>query len=217
MFTGLIEKAGRLASLTTTDGGSVLHIGHEPWDTPLEKGESIAVQGVCLTVTACDRPGEFTCDVLDESVQRSNLGRKNPGARLNLERALRAGDRLGGHIVSGHVDGTGAVASVKPAGRDHVIRIECGTDLLEGIVKKGSVACDGISLTVSALGSSWFEVNIIPATWQTTSLNELRSGDIVNIETDMIGKFVRRYLQASQSPDTPSNLTMEHLERAGFV
>jgi riboflavin synthase len=217
MFTGLIQKVGRLTSLTRADGGGVLHIGHEPWETPLEKGESISVHGVCLTVTACDRAGEFVCDVLDETVQRSNLWLKKPGYRLNLERALRASDRLGGHIVSGHVDGTGAVASLKPRGRDQVVRIECSADLLTGIVEKGSVACDGISLTVSALGSSWFEANIIPTTWETTSLNDLRSGDSVNIETDMIGKFVRRYLQASQSPDTHSNLTMEHLERAGFV
>lgn len=217
MFTGLIQKVGRLGSLSRMDGGCVLHVGYEPWETSLEKGESIAVQGVCLTVTTCDRPGEFACDVLDETVRRSNLGLKKSGNMLNLERALRVGDRLGGHIVSGHVDGTGTVASVKPTGRDHVIRIECGADLLQGSVEKGSVAFDGISLTVSAVGSSWFEVHIIPLTWQTTSLNELRSGDIVNIETDMIGKFVRRHLQTSQSQDTHSNLTMEHLEQAGFV
>jgi riboflavin synthase len=215
MFTGIIEKVGRLVEWDKSSGGASLRISHDPWDVPPVKGDSIAVQGVCLTVTSCDRK-EFACDVLDETLARSNLKSKSSGAHLNLERALRAGDRLGGHIISGHVDGTGRAISVTAAGRDQVLRIECGADLMTGIIEKGSVACDGASLTVSAVGPSWFDVNIIPFTWQQTSLSHLRPDDTVNIETDILGKYVRHNLKGLES-ESARNITMEDLQRAGFV
>lgn len=215
MFTGIIEKVGRLVEWDKSSGGASLRISHDPWDVPPAKGESIAVQGVCLTVTSC-RQNDFVCDVLDETLAKSNLNSKASGAHLNLERALRASDRFGGHIISGHVDGTGRVISATPAGRDHVLKIECNDELMAGIIENGSVACDGVSLTVSSTGSSWFEMTIIPFTWQQTSIAYLRPDDTANIETDVLGKYVRRYLkEPTAAPER--RLTMENLLRAGFV
>jgi len=213
MFTGIIQKVGQLAGLEGGGDGWRLVVAHAAWDTPLEKGESVAVQGVCLTVTDSDT-GQFSCDILDETLDRCNLKSSRPGELLNLERALRASDRMGGHMVSGHVDGMGRVTSRCQAGRDWVLEIACPDGLMSGIVGKGSVACDGVSLTVSAVSERAFSVHLIPATWQGTSLHARSVGAAVNIETDMMGKYVRHELRGM---GRGAPIDVEGLRRAGFV
>jgi riboflavin synthase len=210
MFTGLIQKVGKLAGKKPRGEGMVFTITHDAWDSPLIQGESVAVQGVCLTVTTI-RAGEFSCDVLNETVNKSNLGKKDTGAPLNLERALRADERLGGHIVSGHVDGLGKVMAFDQKGSDWILEVTCDESLLRGIVPKGSIAIDGISLTIAELRSKSFTVHLIPHTLANTSLQALKRGHTVNLETDIIGKYVQRYLERIQ-PAT--GVTLEKLHSA---
>ncbi|MDD4872393.1 MAG: riboflavin synthase [Kiritimatiellae bacterium] len=214
MFTGLIEKIGTLKSRHKDQEGTVLTIEHALWEMPVQKGESIAVNGVCFTVTGVTE-GTFTCDVLDETLSVTNFGTKEVGAKLNLERAIRVGDSIGGHFVSGHIDGVSRLVSISNAGRDKVLRFESGDNLLHDMVMKGSVACDGVSLTISALADSWFEVNVIPFTWTHTTLCNLRDGDTVNIETDMLGKYVRRSIETGQK--SMHGLDFDNLRMAGFI
>ena len=215
MFTGLVQKKGIFNGLLRRDGGTVMDIACSLWaDDPLVKGESVAVQGACLTVVDISVTG-FTADVLDETLACTNFEELKPGDALNLERALRLGDRLGGHIVSGHIDGVGTVKSISKVGRDFCVRLSCEAKLARYIVFKGSVAVDGISLTVSAVPSSVeFEVSIIPTTWSETSLGSRVVGDSVNLETDIIGRYVERL---SQDEGTGSSrLTMDKLVQSGF-
>lgn len=212
MFTGLIQQVGRLTARTRQGGGWSLAISHEPWPEPIELGESVAVQGACLTVTTILGNG-FTADVLDETLARTALGQLPTGGRVNLERALRLSDRLGGHLVCGHVDECGRVAAVRPCGRDRVMRVSGSTGLCRQTVMKGSVAIDGVSLTISGLGDDWIEVNVIPHTWAATSLSDRQPGDPVNLEGDLIGKYVARLL----NPAGCNGLTVETLAKAGFI
>jgi len=197
MFTGLIQKVGKLKGLTRKGRGAILEVGHEPWVAPLECGESVSVQGACLTVTSA-ASASFKCDALAETLQRTTLSTCRQGALLNLERAMRTDDRFGGHVVSGHVDGTGVVSEIREQDGDHVLRVNCDASLLDGIVPKGSIACQGVSLTVTGLGDSWFEVSIIPYTWEHTCFHAMKRGDTVNLETDVIGKYIRKYIGASR-------------------
>lgn len=211
MFTGIIERMGTAVGLVRGGAGNQLRVRCEAWGHALLRGESVAVQGVCLTVAACSA-AEFTCDVLGETLARSNLGAVRHGDRLNLERALRADSRLGGHFVSGHVDGTGRVRQVLQRGAERVVRIEYPRLLSGGLVWKGSVACDGVSLTVARLTHEWFEVHLVPVTWQSTSLQALRAGDAVNLEADMLGRYARH-----ASRGETDGVTFERLARAGFT
>lgn len=215
MFTGLVQKKGVFNGLSRRNGGTVMDIACSPWtDDPLVKGESVAVQGACLTVVNITATG-FTADVLDETLACTNFVDLKPGDALNLERALRLSDRLGGHIVSGHIDGVGAVKSISKVGRDFCVRLSCEAKLARYIVFKGSVALDGISLTVSAVPSLVeFEVSIIPTTWSETSLGSRVVGDNVNLETDLIGRYVERLLQNEGTGCSP--LTLDKLVQSGF-
>ena len=214
MFTGLIQKVGQLAGLERKTGETKLIVTHDPWDKPLEPGESIAVQGICLTVTSATS-GRFNADVLDETLNRTSLESKRTGSMLNLERAMRAEDVYGGHMVTGHIDGTGKVSAIRTIGTYQVIEIKCRSELMTGMVAKGSIACDGISLTIAMLKNDSFEVHIIPHTFEHTSLRELRVGEAMNMETDVIGKYVRRYMEELNK--AKSNINMETLTKTGFV
>jgi len=212
MFTGLIQKVGRVVKVERAGKNGVITIAHDPWDEVLTLGESVAVQGICLTVVRSDL-NQFVCDLLGETLKRTNLAAASRGTPVNLERALRASDRIGGHFVTGHADGTGEVVRLEKIGSDWMLGIECHPDLVHGIAMKGSIACDGVSLTVTALSPVGFEVNLIPFTWQNTSLNRLKIGGAVNLETDLIGKHVRRFIEGR---DSSSRITWDKLHKAGF-
>jgi riboflavin synthase len=212
MFTGLIEQVGTLDAIEQRGNGAQFRITHAPWPDAVAVGESIAVEGACLTVAACG-PRHFTCDVLRETLDVTTLGGLVRGARVNLERAMRVDGRFGGHLVSGHIDTIGDVVRLDPTGRDWVMEIACGDGAARGIVYKGSIAVNGISLTVSKAGPDRFEVTIIPYTLTHTSLDAVRPGSRVNLELDMIGKYVRQAVAEQNRPE----LGMDDLRRAGFV
>ncbi|MDA3924370.1 MAG: riboflavin synthase [Kiritimatiellae bacterium] len=211
MFTGLVQKLGILKNIDKINEGWSLEISYDKWRDELELGESIAVQGACLTVTGFTDTS-FKADLLDETMKITALRSLSSGSKVNLERALALGDRLGGHIVSGHVDETGSILSIKNRGRDFVLRVACSTDLARHSVLKGSITIDGISLTISGLGNDWIEVNIIPHTWDVTSFASRKTGDCVNLEGDIIGKYVAR-LMGKES----SGITEEMLRENGFM
>ena len=199
MFTGLIEEQGRV--LTPPRNGK-LSLAASKVTEGLSLGDSIAVNGVCLTVSAFSGQ-RFTADVMPETLHRSNLGELRTGSLVNLERALPATGRFGGHFVSGHIDGVGSLLSVRPEGNALIFSIRAAPELLRGIVEKGSVAIDGISLTVVEVTETLFSVSVIPHTAAVTTLAGKRPGDRLNLETDMIGKYVPRALSLAQ----PSNNT----------
>ena len=208
MFTGIIQKIGTVKRVSRGEG-LVVEIGFEPWARPLEEGESVAVNGVCLTVAKCDQT-RFTADVLDETVSRTGIGDLIPGEKVNLERALRAGDSMGGHIVQGHVDCRGTVRAKLPKGRDFQLQVRCGRVLAAQSVLKGSVAIDGVSLTISAIGDDWIGVDLIPTTAAETILGAKKVGDKVNLEGDIVGKYIAKNT-------AKTGLTQEALARAGFL
>lgn len=209
MFTGLVQKVGKLERLSRRDGGWVLRIACEPWSTPLQLGESVAVQGACLTVVEADQSG-FTADILDETMARCALRHKKVGSELNLERALALGDRLGGHIVTGHVDAVGTVRGIVGAGRDIELQLDCPVEISNGTVEKGSITIDGVSLTVVSTGEGRLSVALIPHTLSATSLKTLRIGDYVNLESDYIGKYVAKFLSSVRKPELTETLLKEN-------
>jgi len=195
MFTGIVQRLGHISSIKM-DGtaGRITMRPNRPFDQKINLGDSIAVNGVCLTVAAMDGE-DLMFDVLAETFDKTNLGDKTPGDLVNLEPALALGDTLGGHIVTGHVDGTGVVANIEQTGRDFKFTIECSRDLQMLMVYKGSIALDGISLTVAELTDSGFVVHIIPHTIQETDMSEFKVGTKINLEADILGKHVQRILE----------------------
>lgn len=208
MFTGIIEETGKVLRV---EPGKI-HIQAEKTLEGTKLGDSIAVNGVCLTVTALGR-SDFTADVMPETWKRSSLGTLKSGSGVNLERAMAADGRFGGHIVSGHIDGTGTVEAVRKDQNAIRYTIRTQPELTRGIVEKGSIAIDGISLTVTMVQKERFEVSIIPHTLKETTLGDKRKGSVVNLENDIIGKYVERLLSLEQ---TETTLTKEFLLRAGF-
>lgn len=194
MFTGIIEEVGRVRQI----GGGVLSIDAQRVLEDVQLGDSICVNGICLTVTSFDAR-HFTADVMPETIRRTSLAELKKGSPVNLERALTLASRLGGHIVSGHIDGTGEVLSLKQEGNAVLLNIQATPALLRYIVEKGSVAIDGISLTVAAVGDSDFTVSLIPHTLQSTNLHTKKKGSHVNIETDIVGKYIERLLMGGSS------------------
>ena len=201
MFTGLIEDLGSVSSLELDDEGARVRIATR-LAAELGEGDSIAVNGVCLTATEVRADG-FTAEVMSETLRRSSLSALRSGAAVNLELPLRAGDRLGGHVVQGHVDGTGTVTAILADGIARVLEVEVEPRLTRYLVEKGSVALDGVSLTVSAIGEQGFAVSLIPETLQRTRLSDVEVGAEVNVEVDVLAKHVERLMGSQvQAPTT---------------
>lgn len=222
MFTGIIEEIGTISSVAEGSLSAVVTIQASKVLEGSQAGDSIAVNGVCLTVTSI-HGGLFTADVMAETLRRSSLGRLSKGSRVNLERAMHANGRFGGHIVSGHIDGTGTIVS--KAREDNAVWVTINTDkrILKYIVEKGSIAIDGTSLTVAAVNDSdsTFSVSVIPHTAKETIILGKGAGDIVNLENDVIGKYVERLLAFKEEPVNSANnsapeITMDFLMENGF-
>ena len=213
MFTGLIEGRGTIERLAGDRSGMRLRVGAAFLEATV-RGESIAVDGVCLTATECG-PGWFEAVLTEETLSRTTLGRRAAGEQVNLEQALRLGDRLGGHLVQGHVDGVGNVVETQRERTGARIRIVFPTGLSPLIVEKGSIAVDGISLTVAARDAAWFEAALIPETLAVTTLSLRSPGDPVNLEVDIIGRYVLEALRGRERSE-PFALTRELLARHGF-
>jgi riboflavin synthase len=196
MFTGIVEEMGELVSLDLDGDSARLAFRAPVVSGDAVHGASIAVNGVCLTVV--DVTGvTVSADVMPETLERSTLGGLRPGEKVNLERAVRASDRLGGHIVQGHVDGVEEIHSRTPGERWDVVRIGLSDSLARYVAEKGSIAVDGVSLTVSAIGDDWFEVSLIPTTLDLTTLGLRKPGEWVNLEVDVIAKYVERVMRGS--------------------
>jgi len=197
VFTGIVEELGVLVDKAELTDAARFTIRGPLVTADAGHGDSIAVNGVCLTVVEVLGDGEFTADVMGETLNRSSLGDVGVGSRVNLERAATVNSRLGGHIVQGHVDGTGGVISRTPFDHWEVVRIGLPPALSRYVVEKGSITVDGVSLTVSAVGDDWFEVSLIPTTRELTTLGQAVVGDTVNLEVDIIAKYVERLLTAT--------------------
>jgi riboflavin synthase len=194
MFTGIIEHLGRVRGIRLEEGGARLVVEAGPLAHDAALGDSVAVNGVCLTVV--EKDGEsLSFDAVRETLHRSSLGDLTEGAPVNLERPMRADGRFDGHIVQGHVDTTAVLASETPEGDSRRLRFTVAPSMLRYVVEKGSITVEGISLTVAALGPDWFEVVIIPHTWRVTNLGSRAIGSAVNIEVDVLAKYVERLLQ----------------------
>jgi riboflavin synthase len=196
MFTGLIEAVGEIADVKTSPGGYRIRI-RTPLAADLASGDSLAVNGVCLTVVAADG-GEVQADIGPETARVTTLGSLRQQQRVNLERSMRADGRVGGHFVQGHVDAPGFVEEIRPDGDSHWLAISFDSSLAPYLIRKGSIAVDGVSLTIAGLGEHVFDVMIIPFTWANTALSSLKVGERVNIECDMIGKYVARSLELAE-------------------
>jgi riboflavin synthase len=213
MFTGIVEELGEVTARDVLSDAARLTIRGAVVTADAGHGDSIAVNGVCLTVAELLPGGQFTADVMAESLNRSNLGELQVGSRVNLERAAAVNSRLGGHIVQGHVDGTGHIVTRTPSEHWEVVRIEMPAEVARYVVEKGSITVDGISLTVSGLGGEpgdWFEVSLIPTTRELTTLGRAPVGTPVNLEVDVIAKYVERLLSrdtgaGSSFTDTSQN------------
>ena len=193
MFTGIVEELGEVTDRRPLADSARLTVRGPLVTSDARSGDSIAVNGVCLTVVDVEA-GAFTADVMKESLDRSSLGALAPGSPVNLERAVPVTGRLGGHVVQGHVDGTGQVLRVDPQERWTVVRVALPEALARYVVEKGSITVDGVSLTVSAVGDDWFEVSLIPSTLAATTLGTRSSGDVVNLEVDVMAKYVEKLL-----------------------
>ncbi len=216
MFTGLIESTGKIKSRTVSGGAGKLVIKAENMLPGLKFGESIAVNGVCLTLEQELSDGSLEFHTLEETLHRTNLGKTPIGGSVNLERALKLGDRFGGHLVSGHVDAVAAVISLKKTGSDYELRVCLPEQLRPFLVEKGSIAIDGISLTLVDLTEDTFSVHLIPVTLDETALKFRQKGDLVNLEADVIGKYVQKQLSLMEVAGKLSKVTLELLKNSGW-
>ena len=215
MFTGIVEELGQVKALSLRGNSGTLTVKAKKVLEGTKIGDSIAVNGVCLTVTNM-KNNEFSADVMAETVRRSSLGALRDGSYVNLERAMAADSRFGGHIVSGHIDGTGAITQVRRDDNALWYTVEASPALLRYIVEKGSIAMDGISLTVAAVEADRFSVSVIPHTAAVTALGRKRPGDVVNLETDIIGKYVEKLLRPAEPAAPRAGLSLEFLMENGF-
>lgn len=216
MFTGIVEEKGKVKSIKKGAKSAVLSIeGNKIFDD-VRLGDSIAVNGVCLTVTSYGK-NVFTADVMNETLQRSSLGSLKSGSEVNLERAMAANGRFGGHIVSGHIDGTGVISDMTKDDIAIWVTISTTAEILRLIVEKGSIAIDGISLTVAKVSNTDFAVSVIPHTGVNTTLLDKKVGDVVNLENDITGKYIEKLLGLSKEEKKPeSRITKDFLTKYGF-
>ncbi len=213
MFTGIIEEVGTIQTIQNGGNSSFIKVKAEKILEDIHIGDSIAVNGVCLTVTNYSKE-MFCADVMNETLRRSSLGSLKNGSPVNLERAMSANGRFGGHIVSGHIDGTGNISSVKNDGIAIWYTINTIPEIMDYIIEKGSIAIDGISLTVAKVSENDFSVSIIPHTAQQTILSYKKAGDVVNLENDIVGKYIKKFI----NPDNKkSNINMNFLAENGFI
>lgn len=214
MFTGIVEELGTVKQVVSGSAWGQIEIAGREVLEGTKLGDSIAVNGVCLTVTNL-RSGSFTADVMAETMRRSNLGSLKKGDQVNLERAMAADGRFGGHMVSGHIDGTGVISQMKQEGNAVWVTVDTSEELMRLIVEKGSIAIDGISLTVAKEMPGAFQVSIIPHTGEETTLLKKKPGAVVNLENDMIGKYVEK-LMRKEPEGGGSSLTLDFLKQHGF-
>ncbi|MGI8466881.1 MAG: riboflavin synthase [Pyrinomonadaceae bacterium] len=216
MFTGIIEELGKISSLETRGGGARIKISARVVTENTAEGDSIAVNGVCLTALDV-AANSFSADVSQETLNRSTLRNLKIGSVVNLERAAMVSTRLGGHIVQGHVDGCGTFLSAKQSGEFWTIRVSFPREIGQYLVYKGSISVEGISLTIANLTDDFFEIAVIPKTWELTNLSSLKTGDAVNLEADVIAKYVERILLYGRTEQKTEGVTMEKLRKTGFV
>lgn len=219
MFTGLVEEIGQLQARESSRGGARLVISAgQQFLKDVQIGDSIAVNGVCLTVTGL-AAGNFSAEVAPETLRKSNLGALSPGEGLNLERALTLGSRLGGHLVSGHIDAAGSLVQRRPEGKAVMMRFKIPAELSRYLVPQGSIAIDGVSLTIFGLNKGEFTVSLIPHSAGQTTLGRKKPGDRVNIEVDLIGKYVEKLLQpySGSEKEEEKGLTTNFLKEHGFI
>lgn len=217
MFTGIIEEVGTIQELRLISQGAIIAVASQRCTQSLNIGDSIAVNGVCLTATQIDA-GFFKADMSAETLRISSFKLLKQGSRVNLERSLRVGDRLGGHIVQGHVDGVGRFISKAASGDGWEITFDFPRELERYLVYKGSISVNGISLTLASLSRGVFSVAVIPHTFESTNLGQLVSGDLVNLEVDILGKYFERFFQLGiqQNDKGGSRLTSDYLKEQGF-
>ena len=217
MFTGIIEEIGTVQSVKRSQSSLTLEIAGSVIFDDLKIGDSVAVNGVCLTATTIGS-GRFTADVMPESVKMTTLLQVSTGSKVNLERAMAANGRFGGHVVAGHVDGQGTIIGKDHVGNSIVFRITTDSDILHYVIYKGSITVDGASLTVSKVGPSWFEISIIPHTIGNTILQYTSIGTTVNLETDIFGRYIEHFMKRpKEAPSKQGNVTMDTLLSNGFL
>ena len=214
MFTGIVEEIGLVENVKKGPASASVTINAPAVTAGTKTGDSIAVNGICLTVTSL-AGSTFTADIMHESLNRSSLSDLRRGCRVNLERAMAEDGRFGGHIVSGHVDGTGIISAIREDDNAVWYTVRTSPAIMRYIVEKGSVTIDGVSLTVAAVTEDSFSVSVIPHTRQVTIMGDLRAGDKVNLENDIIGKYVEKFLKPEET-SVKSNITREFLTRCGF-
>lgn len=215
MFTGIVEEVGRIKKIERNTVSARITIEAEKILEDVKEGDSIAVNGICLTVTSFTK-NTFLADVMHETMNRTTLGKLKEGSPVNLERALLAMGRFGGHMVSGHIDGRGKISQIKRDENAVLFTIEAPEKILRYIVEKGSIAINGISLTVAAVNHKNFTVSVIPHTLKVTALGTFHPGDEVNLENDMVGKYIEKLLGITQPVKKESTLTMDFLTKHGF-
>ncbi len=220
MFTGIIEEIGEVSSIKKGAGSAVITIRAKKVLEDMHLGDSVAVNGICLTTVSIGR-NTYSADVMHETLRRTNLGQLKSGSRVNLERAMAADGRFGGHMVAGHIDGIGTISSMTKDDNAIWITVDTEPAILKYIIEKGSIAIDGISLTVAAVSNRNFSVSVIPHTGIHTTLLDKKPGDTVNLENDLIGKYVEKLLYLGGGPETgaetkKSKISMEFLAEHGF-
>lgn len=220
MFTGLVEEIGKIIKITKGRNSYQFSIQAEKVLSDIKLGDSVATNGACLTVVERTN-SSFTVDIMAETVKRTNFGKMKLGDTVNLERAMLLSDRLGGHLVSGHIDGIGKISNIKKEDIANIISIEAPKEILYQMLNKGSITIDGISLTILSVNEKDFQVSIIPHTAQETTLIKKKIGDFVNLETDMIGKYVLRFLKPGKKENLTqakaSKLSMDFLAENGYL